>query len=125
MRRRIGLFFLMMLVGLSYTTEAGVPAGLQVQPWCSITPLQWQSPDHNRALLSDPALRSLLKSWIQDPSQTIRISFPPGPDGDLWAARFSSWLTSFGVPSDSVVKRAGHRGQIDLNLTLLTVKQHS
>ena len=73
----------------------GSPA---LQPICTVSLVQWESTDRNHALLSDPALRTLIQTWETQPRGYLRIEYPAGEQGVLWANRFQAWLVAFGIP---------------------------
>ena len=96
----------------------------RLQLICSITLVQWQSPDHDRIMLDDPALRDLIRAWMShDLKQGILLTYPAGESGALWARRFRAWLVSFGVPRRFVQLHTGDPGASSLNLTLVSSRQ--
>lgn len=77
---------------------AAAHAAPALEPICTVSLMQWESTDRNHALLTDPALRTLIQTWEAQPHSELRIDYPAGEQGVLWANRFQAWLVAFGIP---------------------------
>ena len=95
-----------------------VHAAPALQPICSISLVQWESTDRNHALLSDPALRTLIRAWEGQPGSRLRIEYPAGEQGVLWASRMQAWLVAFGIPSSATQLLPGGSDPSALTLSL-------
>lgn len=98
---RAALAALLMFPLLSAYAESGL------QPICTISLTEWESPDRTHALLSDPALRTLVQAWEAQPGNLLRIEYPAGEQGELWASRMQAWLVTFGIPRAAVQLQPG------------------
>jgi hypothetical protein len=89
-----------------------------LQPICSISLVQWESADRNHALLSDPALRTLIQAWEVQPRRLLRIEYQAGEQGELWASRMQAWLVAFGIPRSATQLLPGGGAPNALTLSL-------
>jgi hypothetical protein len=103
-----------------WTVSAHAGAGLQ--PICSISLVQWESTDRNRALLGDPALRTLIQAWEAQRGSRLRIEYQAGEQGELWASRMQAWLVAFGVPRSATQLSPGGGDPNALTLSLQGAK---
>ena len=93
-------------------------AASALQPICSISLVQWESTDRNHALLSDPALRTLVRAWEAQPGLRLRIEYRAGEQGELWASRMQAWLVAFGIPRSATQLLPGGGDPNALTLSL-------
>lgn len=115
MRRLIRL----MALAIAFLLPAlSAQAGSTLQPTCTISLAQWEAPNRNQALLSDPALRTLVQGWEAQPGSRLRIEYPPGEQGELWANRLRAWLVAFGIPGSAIQVLPGGNESNALALSL-------
>ncbi len=63
---------------------------------------QWELARSGESLLSSPALKKVISSWLQDKDKVIEIRYPGGEEGELWVQELMDWLVSLGIPSDQM-----------------------
>ncbi|APZ42757.1 hypothetical protein [Acidihalobacter ferrooxydans] len=112
------------LAALILLPLATVHANAVLQPTCTISLAQWESPDRTRALLGDPALRILVRAWQKQPDSHLRIDYPVGEQGALWSSRMQAWLVAFGIPRAAVRLQPGS-GSDALSLSLRLAQGHA
>jgi hypothetical protein len=116
--RSLILWTVLAVIPLVPLLSASAQAGPSLQPICSISLVQWEGTDRNHALLSDPALRTLVQAWEAQPGSRLRIEYQAGEQGELWASRMQAWLVAFGIPRSSTQLSPGGGGANALTLSL-------
>lgn len=115
MRSLIGWTAAAVVFLLPWIPASAAPA---LQPDCAVSLAQWESPERNRELLADPALRTLIQSWESHPGARLLIEYPAGEQGELWASRMQAWLSAFGIPREATRLLPGGGDPNSLSLSL-------
>lgn len=84
-----------------------------------LTSEQWNVPRNETTILQMPALQALMKAYQATPTAGIRIKYPGGDEGTLWASELRAWLISLGVASTQLELVPGSRDVNTLELHLI------
>lgn len=106
------------ILGMVAPPVLAANSGLSATPTCNISQSEWESPNRSQALLSDPALRQLLQAWSKHPKARLRVEYPGGEQGVIWANRLTGWLVAFGVPKQKIALFPGESDAHTLALSL-------
>ena len=87
----------------------------------ALTPADWARPRTGEALVRQPVLSELLKSFEREPDNVIVIAHATGEAGQLWAEELRAWLVALGVSSARI--RLAARPELKDTLTLDVRKQ--
>jgi len=84
----------------------------------TITAEDWARPRHGEWLLRLPALSNTVQTWLRTPDALIRIRYPGGEEGSIWAGELRAWLIAMGIDSDHIelVPGAGRDDQVELSV---------
>lgn len=66
----------------------------------TITEDDWARPRTAEALIRHPALSEAVRRLIDDDAAKLRIHYPGGDEGNLWALEIRAWLIALGIGSD-------------------------
>lgn len=64
-----------------------------------LTAQQWAVPRDASTVIRMPAMQSLYNAIEREPSGRVRIRYPGGDEGSLWAHEVRAWLVALGIPS--------------------------
>ena len=89
---------------------AAVPAMAQSNPFVpamagaaqTLSTDLFLQPRSGRSLSQVPALRQVVRDWIEGRAQRLTIRYPGGEDGTLWASELRDWLVALGVASANI-----------------------
>ncbi len=60
---------------------------------------EWSVPKQATTLLAMPALNKSMRKLENDLSRSLKIKYPGGDEGTLWANELRSWLVALGLSS--------------------------
>lgn len=109
---------ILLFFGFAVTPVLAANNGLVATPTCNISQSEWESPNRSQTLLADPALRQLLQVWSKHPKARLRVEYPGGEQGVIWANRLTGWLVAFGVPHKKIALFPGESDTHTLALSL-------
>ncbi len=97
-----------------------VPAGLAGaadRHW-QLSAEQWARPRNGIAVADMAPLREAVDALSAQPGSGLRIRYPGGEEGQLWAYELRAWLVTLGVPSarQELQPGSGDAGRIELEL---------
>jgi hypothetical protein len=72
-----------------------------------ITALEWAQPRHGEMLVRQPALAATIGRLQQQPQARLRIRYPGGDEGVLWAEELQAWLVALGLASNRIERIPG------------------
>lgn len=99
---RIVLLTIAMLL-LSATVTAEPEQTLQLS-WA-----EWSVPKSAAAILAMPVLQESMKRLQALPQSSLRVFYPGGDEGSLWAVELRGWLVSLGLEADRIKLISGSR----------------
>lgn len=67
----------------------------------------WLSPRNGEAVVTEPAIESVLRRWVANPEAQIVVRYPGGEEGVLWANDLRDWLVASGVTSSRITLLTG------------------
>ncbi len=88
--RRFFLFLLLLVGPFSVFGE---------ESW-ELSAQEWAQPRHGEWLVHQPALAGAIGQLRQHPQSRLRIRYPGGDEGVLWAEELQSWLVALGLASN-------------------------
>lgn len=72
-----------------------------------LTQQQWSVPRRVETVLRMPAVMHVLAEFDKTPASQLRILYPGGDEGTLWAHELKAWLVSLGLSSRQIELRPG------------------
>jgi len=88
-------FLLLVILLLTFPLHAGA------ESW--VVDLEdWSHPRSGQMVSEITAVRQAVEAWEANQGRIIRISYPVGESGSLWAEELSDWLISLGIPPASI-----------------------
>lgn len=63
---------------------------------------EWSVPKQASTILLMPAINNSMQKLKKDVSTTLKIKYPGGDEGTLWANELRSWLIALGLSSNRI-----------------------
>lgn len=82
-------------------------AGVMAADSYVLTQEQWSVPRRVETVLQMPAIKQILTVVDKAPASRLRILYPGGDEGTLWAHELKAWLVSLGISSRQIELRPG------------------
>jgi len=70
---------------------------------------EWSVPRTAEAVLSMPTLQETMKRLQSSEHTVLKVYYPGGDEGSLWAIELRSWLVSLGLEADRMKLISGSR----------------
>lgn len=83
---------------------------------------EWAVPKQANTILVMPAINRTMQIIQNSPSNTLRIRYPGGDEGTLWANELRSWLIALGLSSSRIDVVPGSATSSTIELEVLTHK---
>lgn len=81
---------------------------------------EWSRPRSADAVLQLPAVAGVMRDWQQAVAGSrVRIRYPGGEEGNLWALELRDWLVTLGLPSDRISVSPGSAHEDELVLSVV------
>ena len=90
------------ILGMIFSTGMAMAGGSYV-----LTQEQWSIPRRVETVLQMSAIHNVLADFDKAPASQLRILYPGGDEGNLWAHELQAWLVSLGVSSRQIELRPG------------------
>ncbi len=103
--------FLLLVIALPVSAET---------VW-TLTAAEWARPRHGEWLVAHPALSAALDKLQQSPHNRLRLRYPGGDEGVLWAEELQAWLVALGLESERIEKLPGSGGEAAIQLEVIEV----
>ena len=87
----------------------------------TVTSAEWAQPRHGEWLVAHPALSAALNTLQQSPHSVLRLRYPGGDEGVLWAEELQAWLVALGLESERIEKLPGSGGEAAIQLEVIEV----
>ena len=68
----------------------------------AITADEWARPRTAETLIRHPALSETVQRLMENDATRLRIHYPGGDEGNLWALEIRAWLVALGIDSGRV-----------------------
>lgn len=81
---------------------------------------EWAVPKQAATILAMPAIRKSMQLIQNSPSNTLRIRYPGGDEGTLWANELRSWLIALGLSSKRIDLVPGSATASTIELEVIT-----
>lgn len=75
----------------------------------TLTLEQWSLPKKVESILKMQAIKSTLADFEKSPDSQLRVLYPGGDEGTLWAHELKAWLVSLGISSRQIELQPGSR----------------
>lgn len=106
---RLPLIFLILLFGFS---------PLKAEPELLLGRAEWSVPKTADAILAMPVLQEAMKQLQASEQSILKIYYPGGDEGSLWAIELRGWLVSLGLEADRMQLVSGSQYQDRLQLQI-------
>ena len=63
---------------------------------------EWARPRDAEAVIAMPAVGNAVRTYLGRANHHIRIAYPDGEEGILWAEELKAWLVTLGVTSEDL-----------------------
>lgn len=63
---------------------------------------EWSVPKKTTTLLAMPAINKVMKKLQKNVNSSLKIKYPGGDEGTLWANELRSWLIALGLSSKRI-----------------------
>ena len=83
-----------------------------------LTRAEWSVPKTAEAVLAMSALQQVMGQLQTSERRLLKIYFPGGDEGSLWAIELRGWLVSLGLESDRIQLIAGSQYSDRLQLQI-------
>jgi hypothetical protein len=83
---------------------------------------EWAIPKQADTILAMPAINKSMQIIQNTPSNRLRIRYPGGDEGTLWANELRSWLIALGLSSERIDVVPGSSTSSTIELEVLTHK---
>lgn len=80
---------------------------------------EWARPRSGEALVAWPALSAVVQEYLASADGTLRIRYPGGDEGSLWAREVRAWLVALGIASDRIELMPGSADADRIELDVL------
>ncbi len=84
-----------------------------------LTAKEWAVPRSGAALLSMPPVRAAMRELDSAPQAHLRVRYPGGDEGTLWAHELQGWLVALGLASTRIELVPGSRRADALGLEVV------
>lgn len=81
---------------------------------------EWAVPKQAATIIAMPAIRKSMQIMQNSPSNTLRIRYPGGDEGTLWANELRSWLIALGLSSKRIDLVPGSASASTIELEVIT-----
>lgn len=81
---------------------------------------EWAVPKQAATIIAMPAIRKSMQIIQNSPSNTLRIRYPGGDEGTLWANELRSWLIALGLSSKRIDLVPGSASASTIELEVIT-----
>lgn len=81
---------------------------------------QWNVPRSVDTVLQMTPLREAMQRLNEQPAASLRLRYPGGDEGTLWASEVRSWLIALGLGSERIEVLPGSRERGTLEIEILT-----
>jgi hypothetical protein len=85
-----------------------------------LTQQQWNVPRSVQRILQMPALKQAMALYDANPGARLRLHYPGGDEGTLWATEVRSWLISLGLATSRIELLPGTRHTDALEIEVVT-----
>lgn len=85
------------LLSLSLLTNAAFAANSEL-----LHASEWSVPKKATTLLAMPAINKVMKKLQKNVNSSLKIKYPGGDEGTLWANELRSWLIALGLSSKRI-----------------------
>lgn len=72
---------------------------------------EWSVPKTAESVLAMPVLQDVMNSLQKSEHSQLRIYYPGGDEGSLWAIELRGWLVSLGLETDRIILISGSKFQ--------------
>ena len=79
---------------------------------------EWSVPKTAEAVLAMPVLQEAMKQLQSSEQSLLKIYYPGGDEGSLWAIELRGWLVSLGLEADRMKLISGSQYQDRLQLQI-------
>lgn len=83
---------------------------------------EWAVPKRADTILAMPAINKSMQIIQNSPSNSLRLRYPGGDEGTLWANELRSWLIALGLSSDRIEVVPGSSTSTTIELEVLINK---
>lgn len=84
-----------------------------------LTAKEWAVPRSGAVVVSMPAVRDCLRELDRAPQGRLRVRYPGGDEGTLWAHELQGWLVALGLASERIELVPGSRRADTLSLEVV------
>lgn len=97
---------------------ASAPIAQALSAPVTISAIEWARPRQGDAITRLPGLADMVRGLLDSPEKRLRVHYPGGEEGVLWAEELRSWLIALGVDSSRIEMLPGTASPdaIELNL---------
>lgn len=81
---------------------------------------EWSVPKKATTLLAMPAINKVMKKLQKNVNSSLKIKYPGGDEGTLWANELRSWLIALGLSSKRIELIPGSAVSTIIELDVLT-----
>ena len=81
---------------------------------------EWAVPKQAATIIAMPAIRKSMQIIQNSQSNTLRIRYPGGDEGTLWANELRSWLIALGLSSKRIDLVPGSASASTIELEVIT-----
>lgn len=82
-------------------------APLQAEQEMVLSKVEWTIPKTAEAVLAMPGLQTAMGKLQASAEARLKIYYPGGDEGSLWAVELRGWLVSLGLESDRITLISG------------------
>ncbi len=110
--RVLVLLFCLSPVGLTLAATKDKPV------YFALTQQQWSVPRTAESVLAMPAVHKVVNSLLDKKGYALRIRYPGGEVGILWASELKGWLVSLGLASGYIELQPGGLNVQEIELSI-------
>ena len=81
---------------------------------------EWSVPKQTVTVLAMPAINKSMRKLIKDTNSLLKIKYPGGDEGTLWANELRSWLVALGLSSSRIELIQGSAISTTIELEVLS-----
>ena len=107
-------YFLIVILWVFAGTAVAIETGHE------LTREQWSVARNPESIVAMPGLSRAMQDFQATPNPRLRIHYPGGNEGNLWAAELRGWLVTLGVPSTDLEMLVGSTNVDTIDLEVIS-----